>query len=138
MTSATSGERSVCGVWQPIGADADVAWVALCNQEHDLEAIALGRVKPESATSSGPSGSAALDVAQQQLRRKNLLDGMPKREHVERIASLAPKFSPLAQDAMRRISDSITDEQKTAMEAFSSNHIDAWPRWLPFRNVGYF
>ena len=78
MTYAIYGERSVCGVWQLIGADADVVWVALRNQELDPEAIALGRVKPESATSSAPSGSVALDLAQPQLRRKNLLDGMPK------------------------------------------------------------
>jgi predicted aldo/keto reductase-like oxidoreductase len=51
--------------------------------------------------------------------------GMPKREHVERNAALARNFAPLAQDEMRRISDSIADEHKTAMEAFFRNHIDA-------------
>jgi integrase/recombinase XerD len=38
-------------VWQPVGPDADAAIVALRNQEHDLQSIALGRsappVKPE-------------------------------------------------------------------------------------------
>ena len=51
--------------------------------------------------------------------------GMPKREHVERNATLAWNFAPLGQDEMRRISGSIADEQKTAMEAFFRNHIDA-------------
>ena len=51
--------------------------------------------------------------------------GMPKREHVERNAALAWNFAPLPEVEMRRISDSIADEQKAAMEEFLRNHIDA-------------
>jgi predicted aldo/keto reductase-like oxidoreductase len=51
--------------------------------------------------------------------------GMPKREHVERNAALAWNFAPLPKVEMRRISDSIADEQKAAMEEFLRNHIDA-------------
>jgi predicted aldo/keto reductase-like oxidoreductase len=51
--------------------------------------------------------------------------GMPKREHVERNAALAWNFAPLPEVEMRRISDSIADEQKAAMEEFLRYHIDA-------------
>jgi hypothetical protein len=51
--------------------------------------------------------------------------GMPKREHVEQNAALAWNFSPLPAVEMRRISDSIADEQKAAMQEFLRNHIDA-------------
>jgi len=43
--------------------------------------------------------------------------GMPKREHVERNAALAWSFAPLAQEEVRRISDAIADQHKTAMNA---------------------
>ena len=51
--------------------------------------------------------------------------GMPKREHVERNAELAWNFTQLPPAEMRRISDSIADEHKAAMEEFLRNHIDA-------------
>jgi predicted aldo/keto reductase-like oxidoreductase len=51
--------------------------------------------------------------------------GMPKREHVERNAEIAWNFAPLNEDEMHRISDSITNEHKAAMEQFFRNHIDA-------------
>lgn len=51
--------------------------------------------------------------------------GMPKREHVQQNAALAWNFSPLRKDEMHRISSSIADEHKAAMEAFFRTHIDA-------------
>ena len=51
--------------------------------------------------------------------------GMQKREYVERNAALAWNFAPLPDAEMRRISDSIADEYKVAMEEFLRNHIDA-------------
>jgi len=51
--------------------------------------------------------------------------GMPKREFVERNATLAWSFAPLPEGERRQISNSITDEHKAAMEEFLRNHIDA-------------
>jgi len=44
---------------------------------------------------------------------------------VERNAELAWNFTQLPPAEMRRISDSIADEHKAAMEEFLRNHIDA-------------
>jgi uncharacterized protein len=50
--------------------------------------------------------------------------GMPKREYVERNADLALNYAPLNENEMHRISDSIANERKAAMEQFFRNHID--------------
>ena len=51
--------------------------------------------------------------------------GMPKREYLERNASLAWNFAPLPEDEMHRISGSIAAEDKAAMMEFLRNHVDA-------------
>lgn len=51
--------------------------------------------------------------------------GMPKREYVNRNAELAWGFAPLSEDEMHRLSNSIADEHKAAMEQYFRNHIDA-------------
>lgn len=51
--------------------------------------------------------------------------GMPKREYVSRNAELAWGFAPLNKEEMHRISSSIADEHKAAMEQYFRNHIDA-------------
>jgi uncharacterized protein len=51
--------------------------------------------------------------------------GMPKREYLERNASLALNFAPLPAEEMQRISNSIADERKAAMVEFLNHHVDA-------------
>jgi uncharacterized protein len=51
--------------------------------------------------------------------------GMPKREYLERNATLAWNFAPLSEQEMHRISGSIADEHKTAMAEFFRSHVDS-------------
>jgi aryl-alcohol dehydrogenase-like predicted oxidoreductase len=51
--------------------------------------------------------------------------GMPRREHIEQNVALACSFKPLSEAERKRLSDSISDEHKIAMEKFFSNHIDS-------------
>ena len=51
--------------------------------------------------------------------------GMPKREYLERNASLAWNFASLPEDEMHRFSGSIAAEDKAAMMEFLRNHVDA-------------
>jgi uncharacterized protein len=51
--------------------------------------------------------------------------GMPKREYVKQNAELAWNFTPLNEDEMHRISGSIANEHRLAMQQFFRNHIDA-------------
>jgi uncharacterized protein len=50
--------------------------------------------------------------------------GMPKPEYLEQNVAFARNFKPLPVEEMRRITQSIGEEHKAAMEQFLQNHID--------------
>jgi predicted aldo/keto reductase-like oxidoreductase len=51
--------------------------------------------------------------------------GMPKLEHIEENARLAKAFKPLPPAEMKQLSGKLSDKNKTALDQFFRNHIDA-------------
>ena len=50
--------------------------------------------------------------------------GMPKVEHIEENVRLAKAFQPLPPDEMKRMSDSLSQKNKQALDIFFSTHVD--------------
>jgi len=51
--------------------------------------------------------------------------GMPKFEHIDENALLAKSFKPLPRQEMERLSRDLSEKNKTALELFFRNHVDA-------------
>jgi predicted aldo/keto reductase-like oxidoreductase len=51
--------------------------------------------------------------------------GMPKLEHIEENVRLAKAFQPLSDSEMKRISGTLSEKNKEALDLFFSKHVDA-------------
>ncbi len=51
--------------------------------------------------------------------------GMPKVEHIEENVRLAKAFRPLPESEMRRLSDTLSEKNKQALDQLFSSHVDA-------------
>ena len=51
--------------------------------------------------------------------------GMPKLEYIEENVRLAKAFKPMAKSEMKELSQRLSDKNKTALDSFFANHVDA-------------
>ena len=56
--------------------------------------------------------------------------GMPTLQHIQETTRLARDFQPLAPDQMRRLSDRLSSQNKTALDLYFHHHRDEFPNTL--------